>query len=53
MKKLILTGLCFAMIALSSSCDKDDPEPNKSPAKCMGCKKTEIEKIDTTINIKK
>lgn len=53
MKKIILAVLCVAMVALASSCEKDNPEPVKNPAKCMGCKKTEIEKIDTTINIKK
>lgn len=56
MKKLILTGLCLAMVALMSSCDKDEPielERLKTPAKCMGCKIRVKEQVNININIKK
>lgn len=56
MKKTMLAVMCYALIALSISCKKNEavePEPTKQPAKCMGCGIRDSIKVDTTIHIKK
>lgn len=56
MRKLILATICCTMMALGSSCDKDEtiePERLKTPDKCMGCKIRQRNQINININPKK
>ena len=52
MRKLILATICCTMMALGSSCDKDEtiePERLKTPDKCMGCRVRDNNQVNNNI----